>query len=696
MIHYPQLMQSLDLGFCQLDNRVIMGSMHTGLEDIGAFDRLAAFYRERAAGGVGLIITGGFSPNDEGNVFADAAKLSDMSDLPGHQMVTDAVHDEGGKICLQILHTGRYGYSENNVSCSAIRSPITPYTPRALSDAEIERQIDDFVACAQLAQQAGYDGVEVMGSEGYFINQFLVRHTNKREDRWGGSYANRMRLPVEIVRRIRAATGPNFIIIYRISLIDLIPDGSSFEETVTLAQAIEAAGATMLNSGIGWHETRIPTIATSVPRAAFSWVTGRMKPHISIPIIATNRINDPATAEDILVNDQADLVSMARPFLADSQFVAKARAGAPEDITPCIACNQACLDHTFSKQIASCLLNPRACHETELTYPPTNTPRRIAVIGAGPAGINFALIAHQRGHQPILFDQATEVGGQLNLAKRIPGKEEFVGMVAYYQTQLEKAQIPLHLGHAVTADELLQADYDDIVIATGVRPFTPDIPTDADAPVVGYLDVLNGTVPVGDRLVIIGAGGIGFDVAAFVAHDGPSLTLDQEAWMAMWGVSNISTHRAGLAPTEAEPDGLRIAGRTITMLQRKMTKPGAGLGKTTGWIHRRALRQVGVRMLKGLSYRRFTRDGVVVADSASETGERLEPADTIILCTGQTPLRILADELADKLADKLAKEAAHTPAARQPELHIIGGADEARELDAKQAIKQAAELAASL
>ena len=692
MTKYSHLMQPLDLGFCQLDNRVIMGSMHTGLEDIGAFDRLAAFYRERAAGGVGLIITGGFSPNDEGNVFADAAKLSDISDLPGHQMVTDAVHDEGGKICLQILHTGRYGYSENNVSCSAIRSPITPYTPRALSDAEIEQQIDDFVACAQLAQQAGYDGVEVMGSEGYFINQFLVRHTNKREDRWGGSYANRMRLPVEIVRRIRAVTGPNFIIIYRISLIDLIPDGSSFDETVTLAQAIEAAGATMLNSGIGWHETRIPTIATSVPRAAFSWVTGRMKPHISIPIIATNRINAPATAEAILARGEADLVSMARPFLADSQFVAKARAGTPEKITPCIACNQACLDHTFSKQIASCLLNPRACHETELTYDPTPNPRRIAVIGAGPAGMNFALIAHQRGHHPTLFDQAPAVGGQLNLAKRIPGKEEFVGMVEYYRAQLETAQIPLHLGQAVTADDLLQDGYDDIVIATGVRPFQPDIPTDPDAPIVGYLDVLNGTVPVGERVVIIGAGGIGFDVAAFVAHDGPSVTMDPAAWMAVWGVGDITTHRAGLAPTDGAADASQTAGRTITMLQRKMTKPGAGLGKTTGWIHRRALRQAGVRMLKGVSYRRFTRDGVMVADSTSETGERLEPADTIILCTGQTPLRILADELAGKLAE----EATLKQATPQPHLHIIGGADEAHELDAKRAIKQAAELASSL
>lgn len=677
---YPNLLATLDLGKTHLKNRVVMGSMHTGLEDLGAFDRLADFYRERAEGGVGLIITGGFSPNEVGCAFAGAAKLSTRDEVPGHKIITDVVHAFDTKICLQILHTGRYSYLEGSVSCSAVKAPIAPHTPRALDDGEIEQQISDFVSCALLAREAGYDGVEVMGSEGYFINQFLVKHTNKRNDRWGGSFSNRMRLPVEIIRRIRAATGPDFVIIYRISLIDLIADGSSFDETIQLARAIEQAGATLLNSGIGWHEARVPTIATSVPRAAFSNISAQLRPHVSLPIIATNRINNPDTAETILALGQADLVSMARPFLADAAFVAKAAAGRPEDITPCIACNQACLDHTFSNKVSSCLLNPRACHESEFVIRPTKIPRRIAVVGAGPAGINFALTAHQRGHRVELFERSAEIGGQLNLAKRIPGKEEFAGMVDYYAAQLAKAGIALHLGRAASAKQLIAGNYDHVVLATGVVPRLPDIEICASAPVVGYLDVLSGAKPIGDKIIIIGSGGIGFDIATYLAHDGPSMTLDTDSWRSFWGIGNPQTYRGGLLPDNDVLDRGRRASRQIVMMQRKMTKPGAGLGKTTGWIHRRALRLSGVTMLKGIEYHRITKDGVVIADSTSSTGERLVPADTVVLCTGQSSLRDLEAEL---------RTAGIHP-------YLIGGADEAAELDAKRAISQAVHLAATL
>ncbi len=665
---YPHLLAPLDLGHVILPNRVMMGSMHTGLEETGDWNRVAEFYATRARGGVGLMVTGGMAPNPEGGVFPGAAGLYTAQDIANHRIVTDRVHAAGGRIAMQILHAGRYAYSKDCVSASPVKSPISPFPPKELDEDGIEKQISDIVTAAARAREAGYDGVEVMGSEGYFLNQFLVRHTNKRTDRWGGSYENRMRLPVEVVRRVREAVGPDFIVIYRISLIDLVPDGSTWDEVIQLAHAIEAAGASMLNTGIGWHEARIPTIATSVPRAAFAWLTARLRPEVSIPVITSNRINTPQVGEDLLVSGQADMVSMARPFLADPDFVAKAAQGRADEIAPCIACNQACLDHTFSGKLSTCLVNPIAGHETELLLAPTPTPRKIAVVGAGPAGLSVAITAAGRGHHVTLFDRAAEIGGQLTMARSIPGKEEFHGLTDWFATMIERSGVTLSLETEVNAPML--KSFDDVVIATGVTPRDPQIPT-TGGQVVSYIDILTGRVSAGEKVVIIGAGGIGFDVAEFLTQSGESATLDLAAWQREWGVGDPATSAGGLAQPQPEAPA-----RTVTLLQRKAEKPGRRLGKTTGWIHRAQLATRGVKMIGGVNYERITQDGLEV--SFGETRERPEliEADTIVLCAGQLSERSLVEGL--------------------PNAHIIGGADVAGELDAKRAIDQGVRLGAAL
>lgn len=673
MTSYPNLLAPLDLGFTTLKNRVLMGSMHTGLEETKDWNRVAEFYAERARGGVGLMVTGGMAPSVEGGVFPGAAGLFNDDDIANHKVVTDRVHDAGGKIAMQILHAGRYAYGPNCVSASPVKSPISPFPPKELDEEGIEKQIQDFVTATLRAREAGYDGVEIMGSEGYFLNQFLVTHVNKREDRWGGSYENRMRLPVEVVRRCREAVGEDFIIIYRISMIDLVPNGSTHEEVVELAQAIEAAGATILNTGIGWHEARIPTIATSVPRRAFAWVTKKLMGKVGIPVITSNRINTPEVAEGVLAEGCADMVSMARPFLADSQFVAKAMAGRADTIAPCIACNQACLDHTFSGKMTSCLVNPRACFETDLVITPTDAPKKVAIVGAGPAGMSTAMTAAERGHTVTLFDRDDKVGGQLNVAKQIPGKEEFWGLVDWYDVMLKDLGVDIQLGREVGANDL--AGFDEVVIATGVTPRDPGIPGQDHEMVLGYLDVLKHKKPVGKRVAVIGAGGIGFDVSEFLVHDGESLTEDLPAWMKEWGVTDPGEERGGLAPEGPQP---HAAAREVTLLQRKAKALGKGLGKTTGWIHRAALRMKDVRMVGGVNYERIDDEGLHVSYGEARENPEVIAVDNVVICAGQLSDRSLADALE----------------AEGVTCHVIGGADVAAELDAKRAINQGVRLAA--
>ncbi|MFE2462132.1 FAD-dependent oxidoreductase [Streptomyces sp. NPDC059402] len=671
MSRYPHLLSPLDLGFTTLPNRVLMGSMHVGLEEAErGFERMAAFYAARARGGVGLIVTGGIAPNDEGRPYEGGAKLTTDAEAEQHRVVTDAVHREGGRIALQILHFGRYAYHPDLVAPSALQAPISPHVPRELTDAEVERTVDDYVRTARLAREAGYDGVEIMGSEGYLINEFIAARTNHRTDRWGGSYENRMRFPVEIVRRVREAVGEDFILVYRLSMLDLVPGGSTLDEVITLARAVEAAGATLINTGIGWHEARIPTIATSVPRGAYTWVTKRLMGEVSVPLVTTNRINTPEVAERLLAEGTADMVSMARPMLADPDFVAKAAAGRPEAINTCIGCNQACLDHTFSGQITSCLVNPRACHETELVLTPTRLRKRVAVVGAGPAGLACAVSAAERGHEVTLFDAASEIGGQLNVARKVPGKQEFDETLRYFRTQLAAHGVDVRLNTRVGVDDL--TGHDEVVVATGVTPRTPDIPGVDHPSVVGYLDVLRDGAPVGARVAILGAGGIGFDVAEYLTDGGDKAHEDPETYFRLWGVDTGYRAPGGLAAPErpAPP-------RTVHLLQRKTTKVGAGLGKTTGWIHRTELKHRGVTMVPGVRYDRIDDAGLhITVDGRSTVLE----VDTVVLCTGQEPSRSLYDDLV----------AAGVGA------HLIGGADVAAELDAKRAVKQGTELAAAL
>lgn len=672
---YPHLLAPLDLGFTTLRNRVIMGSMHTGLEDrFFNYGKLAEFYRERAKGGVGLIVTGGISPNRQGWLLPFGGTMNFIGDIFNHRKVTSAVHEEGGKILMQILHSGRYGYQPFVVSASSVKSPISKFKPKALTERGIEATIRDYARCAKLAKMAGYDGIEVMGSEGYLLNQFLCARTNLRQDRWGGSIENRMRLPVEIIKRIRKTVGNDFIIMYRHSLLDLVEGGNTWEEVVTVAHALEQAGVTILNTGIGWHEARVPTIVTSVPRAAFASVAGRLRREVKIPVVASNRINMPFEANDIIERGDADMVSMARPFLADSQFVVKAASGRTDEINTCIGCNQACLDHTFSNKRASCLVNPRACHETELVYKPASIKRKVAVVGAGPAGLSAATVAAECGHQVTLFDSSDSVGGQFKIAMQIPGKEEFNETIRYFRRKIDLTGVDLRLGQRVTREELLAGGYDDVIVATGIKVRMPPIPGIDHSKVLSYIDVLQKKAPVGKRVAIIGAGGIGFDVGEYLLHNPEHpLPLPVPTWAGEWGVDLNATTSGGLVkPDAAEPV------RQLFLMQRKATKLGAGLGKTSGWVHRATLTRNGVVMLAGVTYNKIDDQGVHITVGGEE---RLIPVDNVVICAGQ-----------DSLTELMPPEGT----TGGPRFHKIGGAALAAELDAKRAIKEGAELAVSL
>jgi len=665
---YPHLLAPLFLGHTTLANRVLMGSMHTGLEEApDGFERLAAFYAARARGGVGLIVTGGIAPNLSGRLEPKASQLSFPWQLDRHRIITDAVHANGGRIAMQILHAGRYAYHPLAAAPSALRSPISRFRPRALSGWGVRKTIADYVRCAALAQRAGYDGVEIMGSEGYLINQFVAPQTNHRADEWGGSFANRIRFPVEIVRRTRERVGPDFIIIYRLSMLDLVEGGSTWDEVVALAKAVEAAGATLINTGIGWHEARIPTIATMVPRAGFAWVTRRMMGEVKIPLITTNRINDPAVADDVIARGDADMVSMARPFLADADFVTKAATGHADEINTCIACNQACLDHIFERRIASCLVNPYACRETELKLAPARERKKVAVVGAGPAGLACATTAAERGHDVTLFDAAPEIGGQFNLARRIPGKEEFAETLRYYRARLARLGVNVKLDRRVTAADL--AGFDAVMLATGIVPRRPAIAGIDHPKVASYVDVVAGRVTPGPRVAIVGAGGIGFDVAELLTHHGAD---DVAAFCDAWGIDPDYAKRGGLgAPVE------KLPARKVWLLQRKGEKVGAGLAKTTGWIRRTLLKKRGVAMLAGVEYEKIDDFGLHVKVDGKP---QLVPADTVVICAGQEPRRELLPGL----------EAAGIA------VRVIGGADVATELDAKRAIAQGTEVALAL
>ena len=673
MTAYPHLLAPLDLGFTTLKNRVLMGSMHVGLEEAkDGFRRMAAFYADRARGGVGLIVTGGIAPNDRARPMPGGARMTTQEEADQHKVVTQAVHDAGGKIAMQILHFGRYAYHPELVAPSAIKAPINPFRPHPLSTVEVEQTIEDYVNTASLAQSAGYDGVEIMGSEGYLINEFVAAHTNHRDDAWGGSYENRIRFPLEIVRRTRARVGMNFIIVFRLSMLDLVAGGSNTEEVVQLGQALEAAGVTILNTGIGWHEARIPTIATKVPRAAWAWVTQQLKGKVSIPLVATNRINTPEVAEQLLADGMCDMVSMARPFLADADFVRKSAEGRADEINTCIGCNQACLDHTFGGKITSCLVNPRACHETMLIETPVATKERIAVVGAGPAGLAFATTAARRGFEVTLFDAAHEIGGQFNVAKQVPGKEEFFETLRYFGRQIELTGVKLQLNRPVNARDLAEAGFKQVVLATGVSPRKPEIEGIEHPKVVGYLDVLRDKCVVGKTVALIGAGGIGFDVAEYLMAEGISPSVNKAKFFAEWGVDTTGAERGGLKPAHIE-----ASARKVYLLQRKANKVGDGLGKTTGWIHRTSLKNRAVEMLNGVTYRKIDDAGLHISVGDKDI---TIPADTVVLCAGQEPRRELQAELV----------------AAGCTVHLIGGADKAAELDAKRAIKQGTELALSL